>query len=176
MAPSVEIVDLEWQREAEFLSLKIGTTYRTAFTPKYPDNLLGSLSALRTAVRWSWLQWRAKPEFAPIQDALRFVVLRAADGLLAKRLPKDSFRGLHDRMLLCCAVLSADDEAMRVAAERTMGASSRGNAKARELGLAGILRARIRSDQAMERRQLQIMEDSFSIKSDPIPSKKLIHA
>src|SRR5690348_1137760 len=129
-SPNIDIVDFDHTLDDWHYGLHIGKTYEQAFRPVNPDSLLGSLSGLRSAIRWSWLQWRRKADFGPISDALRFVTLRSAAALGAKRIPRDSFRGLHDRMLLCCSVLSADFETMSVAAERAIEASTRGEAKA----------------------------------------------
>lgn len=176
MNPQIKILDFDCYLQEWRVGLQLGKTYREAFLPPDPDSLVGSLGGLREAIRWSWLQWKKKTEFEPIRDALKFVTMRSAEALTARRLPRDSFRGLHDRMLLCCAVLSADAGTMQFAAERAMQAASSGNSKAHELALAGILKARLLSDTKTEQKQLRILGECHSLKSDPIPSGKLIRA
>ncbi|HEY2585971.1 MAG TPA: hypothetical protein VGI81_09440 [Tepidisphaeraceae bacterium] len=129
------------------------------------------------AIRWAWLQWKARPDFEPIAAELSLAVQSTLTPQAIDEANSRSTRDLFDWFVCCCAVLSGDSATLRRAADATVFATSKAGPRHHYYqALAGIIRARVEGDPEREREQLAIAEKFKPTGPHVFPSRALLRA
>ena len=173
MKTEVKVLHAEWTREALRALCKFGKSTDEAFGADATLSLQLPWMVLGSGTDWCWFEWQLNPVFAPISQALGFMVRRSIEALNRAR-PDAFLRTVHDRMILECAALSGDRETMRKAAETVIPANPDVRENRYEQAWNGILRARMLNEPEQERKQLELLDTGKPVGLGAYPSRALL--